>query len=65
MVDGIPKVPGSADECDVMLEGVAENWTLNVEQSRTFGIVARHTVAEKPEWLLMYLGGLVELVNRG
>lgn len=40
-----------------MIKQTAEKWTLNREQKRAFEIVARHTAMEKPEQLLMYLGG--------
>jgi len=36
---------------------VVQKWTLNVEQRRAFEIVANHTTLEKPNQLLMYLGG--------
>ena len=42
---------------DMLLGHIIERWTLNTEQKRAFEIVAKHTMAEKPEQLLMYLGG--------
>ena len=40
-----------------MLAQISGKWTLNCEQNHAFKIVARHAMAEKPEQLLMYLGG--------
>ena len=42
---------------DLVLGAVVAKWTLNTEQKRAFEIVAQHTMCEKPEQLLMYLGG--------
>ena len=39
------------------IEHVVQRWTLNTEQKRAFEIVANHTTLEKPDQLLMYLGG--------
>ena len=36
---------------------VVEKWTLNTEQKRAFVIVAEHSMIDKQEQLLMYLGG--------
>jgi hypothetical protein len=45
------------DDPVAMMEEVTRKWTLNAEQKRGFEIVAHHTTLEKPDQLLMYLGG--------
>ena len=40
-----------------MVDQTSVKWTLNREQERAFKIVAQHTMVERPEQLLMYLGG--------
>jgi hypothetical protein len=42
---------------NLLLQDVVGRWTLNREQRRAFEIVARHTMEDKPDQLLMYLGG--------
>lgn len=44
-------------DASAAMEQVRQKWTLNTEQKRVFDIVARHTTIERPEQLLMYLGG--------
>ena len=44
-------------DVDAAIEDTVRKWTLNKEQRRAFEIVAHHTSEEKPEQLLMYLGG--------
>ena len=46
-----------SDDGYVLMRETIEKWTLNTEQKRAFQIVAQHTLEEKPEQLLMYLGG--------
>jgi hypothetical protein len=45
------------DQGDVLVGVTAEKWSLNREQKRAFAIVARHVMVEKPDQLLMHLGG--------
>jgi hypothetical protein len=49
--------PGAMLDAGAAMRQVAEKWTLNKEQRRAFEIVAQHTMEDKPEQLLMYLGG--------
>ena len=51
--EGGTSIPNPED----VIEGITAKWTLNREQHRAFSIVAHHTLKEKPEQLLMYLGG--------
>ena len=50
---------GAASEANgyVLIDEMVEKWTLNTEQKRAFEIVARHSMTDKPEQLLMHLGG--------
>ena len=41
----------------LLIDDVVKRWTLNSEQERAFRIVAEHTMQNKPQQLLMYLGG--------
>jgi hypothetical protein len=49
--------PAEDTDGDLLMQDVVERWTLNREQRRAFEIVAQHTMGDKPEQLLMYLGG--------
>jgi hypothetical protein len=60
MVNDVDMLEDAAVICDdggLVMKNVAETWTLNIEQRRAFDIVAQHTLRDKPEQLLMYLGG--------
>ena len=46
-----------SNDGEALIHTVVEKWTLNKEQIRAFEIMSRHTLQEKPEQLLMYLGG--------
>ena len=48
---------GDIDDGLLIMRRTADGWTLNREQRRAFEIVAEHTMKDKPEQLLMYLGG--------
>ena len=50
---------GAASETEgyALIDEIVKKWTLNTEQTRAFEIVARHSMANKPEQLLMHLGG--------
>jgi hypothetical protein len=43
--------------CDINSARVAEDWTLNDEQSRAFKIIAEHSRLNNPEPLRMFIGG--------
>jgi len=55
------RLPDGSSEKDsdplVTIEQVIRQWTLNTEQRRAFEMVAHHTTLERPNQLLMYLGG--------
>jgi hypothetical protein len=56
-VESLESAPVICADSGVVMKDVVETWTLNTEQRRAFEIVARHTMRDKPEQLLMYLGG--------
>ena len=56
-VDMVVNEPAMTISGSFLMKEIAEKWTLNVEQRRAFDIIARHTLEDKPEQLLMYLGG--------
>lgn len=50
-------VEANARSNESLVQRVANKWTLNKEQRQAFEIVAWHTLQDRPEQLLMYLGG--------
>ena len=56
-LDMLEDASGVCEDGGLVMGNVAGAWTLNIEQRRAFKIVAEHTLREKPEQLLMYLGG--------
>ena len=44
-------------EAATVMREIVGKWMLNTEQQRAFEIVAHHTAMDKPDQLLMYLGG--------
>lgn len=49
--------PAQVIDALAAMDQTVQKWTLNMEQKRAFEIVARHVAEEKPDQLLMYLGG--------
>ena len=48
---------GVAVDGHALVAQIEEKWTLNKEQRRAFELVAKHSMEERPDQLLMYLGG--------
>ena len=49
--------PAGATDGYALMDDMGKKWTLNTEQMRAFRIVARHSMMDKPDQLLMHLGG--------
>ncbi|KAJ7080289.1 hypothetical protein C8R43DRAFT_1092852 [Mycena crocata] len=45
-------------KAQIVVASVSKGWNLNEEQDRAFKLVANHSIAEDPEQLKMYLGGI-------
>ncbi len=49
-------IAASDANVDVNVDQVIQEWTLNLEQSRAFRIIAEHSLEDKPKALRMFLG---------
>ncbi len=50
-------IAASDANVDVNVDQVIQEWTLNLEQSHAFRIIAEHSLEDKPKALRMFLGG--------